>query len=180
MKDQTDFLKQWTQEAQDALVETLNAAATNLRTKAIDAIFARYNMERIYIAQHISVRKRANRNNPQVTVSARVRTTQLVRFSARQEWRPGKTVDQRHDGISVNVVRGNPREKFDNAFFIKLKRGQEGFGNFGMATRAGPGRDNYKVRYSVSVSQAFSWFREDLAPGSEELFDMFIERFNPL
>ncbi|KRS22820.1 hypothetical protein AAY72_01520 [Alishewanella sp. WH16-1] len=177
-EDAEQFLRQLGEEGQRALAETLNDAASQLRKDAIDAIHGRYNLERSYVAERISVRTRANPKNLQVTISARVRGTQLARFDAQQQYKPGKTVPERTAGVSVNVVRNNPRATLEQAFFINLKRGNAETGNRGIAIRNSKKRDDFRILYSVSVDQAFGWFRDELEPSSDQLFDDFISRLN--
>lgn len=177
-EDAEQFLRQLGEEGKRALAETLNDAASQLRKDAIDAIHGRYNLERSYVSERLTVRTRANPKNLQAIVSARVRATQLVRFDAQQQYKAGKTVPERTAGVSVHVVRSNPRSTIEQAFLIRLKRGQAESGNFGMAIRNSKKRDDFRILYSVSVDQAFGWFRDELEPSSDQLFDNFISRLN--
>lgn len=175
-EDAEKFLRELGQEAQRALAATLNAAATKLRQEAIDAIHGRYNLERSYVAERLTVRTRANPNKLEAKISARVRSTMLARFDAEQQFKAGKTVPQRTAGVSINVVRTNPRSTLKQAFLINLKRGNSDGGNLGMAIRNSKQRDDFRILYGVSVDQAFNWFRDRLEPSSDQLFDDFISR----
>lgn len=170
------YLSRLGSDAQKALSDTLNSAGDDLRHEAINAIHGRYNLDRPYVAQRVFVRTRSNPNNLSVTISARVRGTQLVRFGAQQVTRPGKTVAERNAGISVNVVRANARATLQQAFFIKLKRGDAETGNFGIAQRVSKESREYEIKYSVSVHQAFNWFRDSLEPSHDQLFEDFVSR----
>lgn len=169
------FFKAMQTEAQAALVSLLNETGTNLRKAAITEIGSQLNLTPEYISRHISVRERANLRKLQVTISAERRPVLLERYDSEQHWRPGKTVPQRTDGVSVQVKRSGPRKKMRSAFFIRLR----GSDTVGLALRRGKGQDNYKVLHGPSVAQAYSSVRNDIEPTSEELLALFFERFNP-
>ncbi|WNO60887.1 hypothetical protein [Rheinheimera sp. MMS21-TC3] len=192
------FIKSLDMQGHIALSKTLNAFAVKVKQEAIDAIHGRYNLEKSYISQRMEIRTRANPKKLEATISARVRATQLIRFGAKQETRAGIKVAQRSGGISVQVLRENPRKNITYAFAMKLKRGSFTSGNFGMVARTGEIRkpvQRYRIRngkkvkngqeyhefktlYGPSVHGAFAWFREELEPSHEEIFDDFISRLN--
>jgi len=177
-EDAEQFLRQLGVESKRALADTLNDAAAQLRQDAINAIHERYNLERSYITERLTVRVKANPQKLEATISARVRSTMLSRFGAEQQFKPGKTVPQRTAGVSINVVRQNPRSTIKQAFLIRLKRGNAESGNVGMAIRNSKKRDDFRILYGVSVDQAFNWFRDDLEPSNDQLFDNFISRLD--
>ncbi|WP_445425178.1 hypothetical protein [Alishewanella sp. HL-SH06] len=176
--DADQFLRTLAADSQRAMAETLNAAASQLRLDAINAISGRYKLERSYVTENLTVRTRANPKNLESIISARMRGTMLARFGATQQYKAGKTVPQRTAGVSVNVVRSNPSKTIEQAFFIRLKRGDSEGGNMGIAIRNSKNRDDYRILYGMSVHQAFSWYRDELEPSADELFDDFVSRLN--
>lgn len=162
-------------DAEKALAAVLNETGTELRKAAITEIGRQLNLEPDYVSRHISVRQRANVRNLQVTISAEHRPVLLERYSSQQHQRPGKTVPQRNDGVSVHVKRSGSRKKLKSGFFIRLR----GSNTVGLALRLGQGRDNYKVLHGPSVAQAYQSVRDDIEPSSDELLTKFFERFNP-
>ncbi|MDP5205795.1 hypothetical protein [Alishewanella sp. SMS8] len=170
------FLQDLSADSERALADTLNAAAARLRQDAINAISGRYNLDRSYVAQNMTVRTRANPKNLESIISARMRGTMLSRFGATQQYKAGKTVPQRTAGVSVNVVRTNPTKTIEQAFLIRLKRGDNDGGNLGVAIRNSKNRNDYRILYGMSVHQAFNWYRDELEPSNDDLFDDFISR----
>lgn len=169
------FFKNMQTEAQAALVSVLNETGVSLRKAAITEIGSQLNLTPEYISRHISVRQRANVRNLQVTISAESRPVLLERYDSAQHWRPGKTVPQRTDGISVQVKRSGPRKKMRSAFFIRLR----GSDTIGLALRTGTGKNAYEVLHGPSVAQAYQSVRDDIEPSAEELLAKFFERFSP-
>jgi hypothetical protein len=169
------FFKTMQSEAQAALVSVLNETAVNLRKAAITEIGSQLNLTPEYISRHISVRERANVRNLRVTISAESRPVLLERYESQQHWRPGKTVPQRTDGVSVQVKRSGARKKMKSAFFIRLR----GSDTIGLALRTGTGKNAYEVLHGPSVAQAYSSVRDDIEPSQDDLLALFFERFNP-
>lgn len=168
-----DFIRKLGDQAIEVLAQTLNEAGKDLRQKAIDEIGRQLNLPRDYISRHVTVRERATRARLQVTISAESRPVLLERYDSQQQYKPGKTVPQVNDGVTVQVKAGGSRKRIRQGFFIRLR----GSDTIGLAMRTGKGQDNYKVLHGPSVAQAYSSVRDDIEPTSDELFQMFIERF---
>ncbi|PKM17413.1 MAG: hypothetical protein CVV11_19840 [Gammaproteobacteria bacterium HGW-Gammaproteobacteria-15] len=167
-----EFIRKLGPQALDALALTLNETGKNLRQQAIDQIGQQLNLTKDYISRHVTVRERATRARLQVTISAESRPVLLERYDSQQQYRPGKTVDQVNDGVTVQVKAGGSRKRIKQGFFIRLKNGVNG-----LAMRTGEGQKAYKVLHGPSVAQAYSSVRDDIEPTSDELFQLFIERF---
>lgn len=161
------WLQKMPEEANRALVETLNVAGSQTRTRAVDEIGRQLNLPRSYINNNLTVRERANITKPQVIISAESRGILLNRFDARQETRDGKKA-----GVSVQVKASGARKTIRQGFFIRLKNGVTG-----MARRTGKGQGSFEILHGPSVSQAWQSVRENVEPTPDELFELFIQRF---
>ncbi|MBV2127924.1 phage tail protein [Arsukibacterium indicum] len=167
--DAISWLSNMPKAAERALAETLNQAATATRSRAIDEIGRQLNLPRSYISENIAVRSRANPQKLEVIISAESRGILLNRFDGQQI-----TTDGKNAGVSVQVKAGGPRKTIKRGFFMRLKNGVTG-----LAMRTGKGKGAIEVLHGPSVSQAWQSVRDDVEPTPDELFNAFIERFNP-
>jgi hypothetical protein len=157
--------------ARGALVRSINMVAEETRNLAIEEITKQVALTPGYVRYRLEIIKKASGDDPTAIISARVRPTQLLRYQGKQLYTKAKLPGKRRlAGVSVQVkssARGGYPKVITNGWIIKLKAGRskDSIGsNLGIATREGPGRDNYRIRYAPSVDQVWSDVREDVKP----------------
>jgi len=168
-------------QARGAMVRSINAVAEETRQLAIEEILKQVALSASYVKQRLQIVKRASTDDPTAIISARVRPTQLLRYQGKQLYTKAKLPGKRRlAGVSVQVkssARGGYPKVITNGWIIKLKAGRRKEsigGNLGIATREGPGRNNYRIRYAPSVDQVWSKVRDDV---KDRISDTLARRF---
>ncbi len=158
-----------------AFVKALNTGAEVARDLGRDEIFRQLNLPRDYIDKHLNVTQTALPNDLTVRISGTRRQTLLTRYiggdriktvaakSPRRKLKGDRSrgirKGQKAAGIKAfKVQRGGAAKSWPGGFLIKLK----GRNGWGLATRTGSGRNDYKVRSATSVGSAWKSVRDDV------------------
>lgn len=145
-----------------ALSDTLNDLAEQAKTTATKSILNDLNLPRNYIEEKLTV-ENATKKNLTAKVRSLSRGILLSRFDAKT-----LTIGGKRNGVSVRVKQRTVKMK--KAFMLTGKNG-----NKLVAIRQGKGRNNFKVLYGPSVSQAFKVIQD---PISQHVRNNFISTFN--
>lgn len=177
--------------AQEAAREALNAAAELALQKGIDALDQRYNLDRSYLKQQLTVNQQATRTDLLAKISAARRPVRAGRFGADQATTaaPGAKGDpyrgiasgRKAAGSNVwSALKGGNAVAWQNAFFIRGKNSNAWL----LINREGPGdvwgRD-LKTITGPSVGAAWKTVSEDIAPEAMALAqERFLEKMGDL
>jgi len=160
-----------------AAYRAVNRTADRARTSSARAIREQVAFPASYLnpsEERLFVRRRANADNLEATISAQMRPTSLARFAT--SGTPGKP------GVSVTVAPGFAKF-MKRAFLIRLRAGNADLdtkNNMGLAIRLKPGEQirnkkqfrqlsgNLYLLYGPSVAQVFQTVREDVAPEASD------------
>ncbi|WP_018869508.1 phage tail protein [Thioalkalivibrio sp. ALgr3] len=172
------FLRGMRRAAENAQYRAVNRVASKTRTKASKRIREDVRLKAGYINQHLKVSRKARRDDPRATITARKRPTRLARFGAKQLTRraPGAAGDplrgigagRKAGGVAVNVSRNTGRARMPRAFLIPLSttRGNvfggqqtERTGHMGVFVRDG---NRIRQLYGPSVDQLFRRLRGEI------------------
>jgi hypothetical protein len=123
-----------------AAVRSLNRAATTVRAEASRRIRDRYNLKVSVIKNDLRL-VRARRGELEAQVIARGAPIPLIQFGARQT----------RAGVSVQVVRSNPRSILRRVFVARMKSG-----HVGVYERRGKSRLPIDERYTIGVPTMFA------------------------
>lgn len=160
----------------------VNTVARRARTMTARAIRKEKAFQAGYVNERLRVVKFATEAHPEAVISARWRSTQLIRFGAKQLTKKGKTVPRRTAGVSFRVKKAGSRQKMRGAFFVALRAGKREGENRGIAIQL-PGRQlnskgnpKFEVLYSSSVHNVFSDVRPQIEPEVSNLLNVEFER----
>lgn len=170
-----------------AFIEALDKGAEFARTRGIDQIFRELNLDRDYIAKNLAVTSKPKRGDLRSVIGSNPRPVLLPRYGGNKvatvaaksprrklkgDQSRGIARGQKADGIKAfSVKRGGTPKRWGNAFLIRLK----GSGAWGLATREGKGRNNYRIRYGPSVASAWRNVRNDI---EADVYDQVAETFS--
>ncbi len=157
-----------------ASASAINTTVDSTTKRSKITITTQINLTPPYVDKKFSVTK-ATDDNPTATITARDGPTVLTRFNAKQVITPATRAKgdrsraippgYKSGGVSVNVKTGGARGVIEHGFLMKLRAGAVSGGNgFGVFTRTGPGKNDYRQRYGPSVDQAFKVVLREIAP----------------
>lgn len=164
-------------------VASVNDTADAVYELVVPRMTGVINLSPDYVRDRMEVQHATSADNARATIVASYRKnymTSLARYQPRQvvvATRSGKgkgdasrgiAAGMKAAGVSVEVTRG-ARKMVDSgrSFLIKLNNGN----GFGVATRHGAGRDNYRVRHGPSVYQLFKVAAEVVVPEATDMLE---------
>lgn len=156
------FLKTLGTTTKTLLSNTLNELAINVEKKSISLITGELNLSAPFVKSKFTIEK-SDARTLIAKVRAKKRGLLLSHFEAEQLWSTKKGKRLR-SGVRVKVKRSKKTMK--KAFLIKGKNGKQL-----VAIRQGKGRNNFKVLYGPSASQAFDTFSPPLEKTAYDDFD---------
>lgn len=148
-------------------LDAVNAAADEVYQLVVPRLNASINLPDNYVRDRMQIVHGTSTDRPAskiVATGSKPSMTQLARYSLKQEIQPNKwkrsgrkgdasrgiPLGSKQAGVSVEVTRGS-RKLVERGFLIELNNGN----GFGIATRTGTGKKDYRIRYGPSVYQLF-------------------------
>lgn len=158
-----------------ALIRSINNVVPAVYSLAVERITEKKGFTKAYVKSRLYVSQRASNTDPMAVISGRRRETQMIRFSGKQLYTtaklPGK---KRLAGVSVRINMDEGPKVLKHMWVIKLKRGtaEAKFGlTMGIAERTGKERDDFEIKYSTSVADAFSDVKDEIRPEVDQLLE---------
>lgn len=159
------FLRNLGKTSRTIFSNTLNELANSAEKKAVGLITTELNLDEPFAKSKFSIDK-----SDAKTLTAKVSTPKkgllLSHFEAEQLWE-NKQGKRNRTGVRVKVKQN--KKTIKKAFMLKGKNGKQL-----VAIRQGKGKNNFKVLYGPSTSQAFDTFHDPL---EQEMFDDFEKIF---